>query len=113
MTARKAATIGTIAPIALSVRPIGTIGTCHRGLIVPVIVPAVSWSLSAWQDFRDERDAQRGADLDCIRCWLQRYPADPDAVAGWTGTAHEFRLARLRDAVAVLEALVVLTALRS
>jgi hypothetical protein len=44
---------------------------------------------------------------------LQRYPADPDAVAGWTGTAHEFRLARLRDAVAVLEALVVLTALRS
>jgi hypothetical protein len=81
-----------------------------------VIVPAVSWSLSAWQDFRDERvairvhdggqsedEAQRGADLDCIRCWLQRYPADPDAVAGWTGSTDELRLARIRDANWVLD----------
>jgi hypothetical protein len=118
MTAREAV---TIAPIALSDRPIGTIVTCHRGLVIPVTFPAVPWSLTAWRDFRDERvairthdagqpedEAQRGADLDCIRCWLQRHPADPAAVAGWTGTADELRLARIRDAVVVLEALGVL-----
>lgn len=112
----------TIVPIAPPVPPIGTIVTRHGGLIIPVTRPLVSWLLTAWLDFRDERvsilmfdagmteaEAARAADIDCIAAWLQRHPAHPDAVTVWSGQGELFQLARLRDAVFVLEGLGVLS----
>lgn len=118
-------TIGTIVPIAPPVPPIGTIVTRHGGLTIPVTCPPVSWSLTAWRDFRDERvairmfdagmteaDAVHAADVDCIAAWLQRHPAHPDAVTVWSGQGELFKLARVRDAVFVLEGLGVLSAVK-
>ena len=118
-------TIGTIVPIASPVPPIGTIVTRHGGLIIPVTRPLVSWSLTAWRDFRDERiairmfdagmteaEAVRAADVDCIAAWLQRHPAHPDAVTVWSGQGELFQLARVRDAVFVLEGLGVLSSVK-
>jgi hypothetical protein len=55
-----------------------------------------------------EAEAVHAADIDCIAAWLQRHPARPDAVTVWSGPGALFRLARVRDAVGVLNAMGVL-----
>jgi hypothetical protein len=109
---------GTIAPPDKAIGAIVPIVTHHGGLVIPVMVPPVPWSLIAWRDFRDERRAIRQYDgemsepeaahwawLDCIAKWLERHPPLPVARKAWTGTAEEFRLCRIQDACIVLERL--------
>jgi len=105
--------IGPIGPTAKKRPPIGAIGAigCDAG---PQCTP-LQWSVADWLAYREERlsirlydgglseaEAAHGAWLDCIAKWLERHPALSEAQAAWTGTAEEFRLARIAGAVRAL-----------
>lgn len=84
-------------------------------LNIPVGTPPVAWAVSDWRAFFDERAgileydagldrklAERGAFQQCVVRWLERHPAVKGFVEAWPGSEHEFRLARVRHAVASL-----------
>lgn len=96
---------------------LGTSGQkpCPRPLIAVGQAYQVSWTLADWRAFHDERlairlhdggmseaVAARWAWLDCIAKWLERHPPLAAAQKVWTGTAEEFRLCRIQDALTVL-----------
>lgn len=99
---------------------LGTSGQnpCPRPLIAVGQVYKVSWTLTDWRAFHDERlairlydggmteaEAMRWAWLDCIAKWQERHPPLPKARMHWSGTEEEFRLCRIQDSITALDRL--------